>query len=90
MTVFKIGSIVTYKWIGKNFKKQLLQNPKTSIRKMKVKIGELYLPRYKNMRLGLEMMDMLWTLPTGHVDVNIGKYQKSVLPLVGLIHEAGL
>lgn len=29
------------------------------------------------MKLGLEMMDMLWTLTTTHVDVDLGKYQVS-------------
>ncbi|CAI9290457.1 unnamed protein product [Lactuca saligna] len=37
--VFKLGSIVTYKWIGKHFKNQLLKNPKMSIRKMKAKVS---------------------------------------------------
>ncbi|CAI9291984.1 unnamed protein product [Lactuca saligna] len=37
--VFKLGSIVTYKWIGKRFKNQLLKNPKMSIRKMKSKMS---------------------------------------------------
>ncbi|CAI9281649.1 unnamed protein product [Lactuca saligna] len=37
--VFKFGSIVTYKWIGKHFKNQLLKNPKISIRKMKAKVS---------------------------------------------------
>nr|KAJ0184637.1 hypothetical protein LSAT_V11C900455280 [Lactuca sativa] len=37
--VFKLGSIVTYKWIGKHFKNQLLKNPKISIRKMKAKVS---------------------------------------------------
>ncbi|CAI9266035.1 unnamed protein product [Lactuca saligna] len=37
--VFKLGSIVTYKWIGMHFKNQLLKNPKMSIRKMKAKVS---------------------------------------------------
>nr|KAJ0199665.1 hypothetical protein LSAT_V11C600324570 [Lactuca sativa] len=37
--VFKLGSIVTYKCIGKHFKNQLLKNPKMSIRKMKAKVS---------------------------------------------------
>ncbi|CAI9273625.1 unnamed protein product [Lactuca saligna] len=37
--VFKLGSIVTYKWIGKHFKNQLVKNPKMSIRKMKAKVS---------------------------------------------------
>nr|KAJ0226600.1 hypothetical protein LSAT_V11C100040920 [Lactuca sativa] len=37
--VFKLASIVTYKWIGKHFKNQLLKNPNMSIRKMKAKMS---------------------------------------------------
>nr|KAJ0198936.1 hypothetical protein LSAT_V11C600300100 [Lactuca sativa] len=37
--VFKLGSIVTYKWTGKHFKNPLLKNPKMSIRKMKAKVS---------------------------------------------------
>ncbi|CAI9288651.1 unnamed protein product [Lactuca saligna] len=37
--VFKLGSIVTYKWIGMHFKNQLLKNPIMSIRKMKAKVS---------------------------------------------------
>ncbi|CAI9285468.1 unnamed protein product [Lactuca saligna] len=37
--IFKLGSIVTYKWIGKHFKNKLLKNPKMSIRKMKAKVS---------------------------------------------------
>nr|KAJ0228597.1 hypothetical protein LSAT_V11C100013270 [Lactuca sativa] len=37
--VFKLGSIVTFKWIGMHFKNQLVKNPKMSIRKMKAKVS---------------------------------------------------
>nr|KAJ0191613.1 hypothetical protein LSAT_V11C800397910 [Lactuca sativa] len=40
------------------------------ISKLKKQKRGLYLLGYNNMRLGLEMMDMLWTLTTTHVDVS--------------------
>nr|KAJ0184657.1 hypothetical protein LSAT_V11C900458570 [Lactuca sativa] len=39
LRVFNLASIVTYKWIGNHFKNQILQNPKTSVRKIKAKVS---------------------------------------------------
>ncbi|CAI9297880.1 unnamed protein product [Lactuca saligna] len=50
---------------------------KISKLKKQQRFWELYLLGYKKMRLGLEMRDMLWTLTTTHVDVDLGKYQVS-------------
>ncbi|KAL4557968.1 hypothetical protein LXL04_036164 [Taraxacum kok-saghyz] len=35
---FKLGSIVTYKWIGKQFVNEILERPKMSLRKMKAQV----------------------------------------------------
>ncbi|CAI9287259.1 unnamed protein product [Lactuca saligna] len=40
--VFKFGSIVTYRWIGKHFMSQIIENPKMSARKMKAKVSTTF------------------------------------------------
>ncbi|CAI9304035.1 unnamed protein product [Lactuca saligna] len=39
---FKLGSIVTYKWIGKQFVTDILESPKISLRKMKAMVSKLF------------------------------------------------
>ncbi|CAI9279777.1 unnamed protein product [Lactuca saligna] len=39
---FKLGSIVTYKWIGKQFVNYVLESPKLSLRKMKALVSKRY------------------------------------------------
>ncbi|KAL4585548.1 hypothetical protein LXL04_010170 [Taraxacum kok-saghyz] len=39
---FKLGSIVTYKWIGKHFVSEMLERPKMSYRKMKAFISKKF------------------------------------------------
>ncbi|KAL7585933.1 uncharacterized protein LOC111921312 [Lactuca sativa] len=39
---FKLGSIVTYKWIGKQFVNDVLESPKLSLRKMKALVSKRY------------------------------------------------
>ncbi|KAL4583140.1 hypothetical protein LXL04_007705 [Taraxacum kok-saghyz] len=39
---FKLGSIVTYKWIGKHFVSEILERPKMSYRKMKAFISKKF------------------------------------------------
>nr|KAJ0217337.1 hypothetical protein LSAT_V11C300130830 [Lactuca sativa] len=40
--LFKFGSIVTYKWIGKQFMSEIIEKPKMSVRKMKVKVSTTF------------------------------------------------
>ncbi|KAL4570881.1 hypothetical protein LXL04_026545 [Taraxacum kok-saghyz] len=39
---FKLGSVVTYKWIGKQLLNDILEKPKLSIRKMKAMVSKKY------------------------------------------------
>lgn len=39
---FKLGSIVTYKWIGKQFVNEILERPKMSLRKMKAQVSKKF------------------------------------------------
>ena len=39
---FKLGSIITYKWIGTHYVNEILQRPKLSLRKMKSEISMKY------------------------------------------------
>ncbi|CAI9287868.1 unnamed protein product [Lactuca saligna] len=39
---FKLGSIVTYKWIGKQFVNDVLESPKLCLRKMKALVSKIY------------------------------------------------
>nr|KAJ0208880.1 hypothetical protein LSAT_V11C400179400 [Lactuca sativa] len=39
---FKLGSIKTYKWIGKKFVNDVLESPKLSLRKMKALVSKIY------------------------------------------------
>lgn len=39
---FKLGSIVTYKWIGKHFVNTILKTPRMSLRQMKAQISKKY------------------------------------------------
>nr|KAJ0193954.1 hypothetical protein LSAT_V11C800406000 [Lactuca sativa] len=39
---FKLGSIVTYKWIGKQFVNDVLESPKLSLRKIKALVSKRY------------------------------------------------
>nr|KAJ0220123.1 hypothetical protein LSAT_V11C200099760 [Lactuca sativa] len=39
---FKLGSIVTYKWIGKQFVTDIMESPKMSLRKMKAMASKLF------------------------------------------------
>nr|KAJ0186815.1 hypothetical protein LSAT_V11C900492860 [Lactuca sativa] len=40
--VFKFGSIVTYKWLGKQFMSEIIEKPKMSVRKMKAKVSTTF------------------------------------------------
>ncbi|CAI9293205.1 unnamed protein product [Lactuca saligna] len=40
--VFKFGSIVTYKWLGKQFMSEIIEKPKISVRKMKAKVSTTF------------------------------------------------
>ena len=39
---FKLGSIVTYKWIGKQYFTDILESPTMSLRKMKAMVSKLF------------------------------------------------
>ena len=39
---FKLGSIVTYKWIGKQFVNEILERPRMSLRKMKAQVSKKF------------------------------------------------
>ena len=39
---FKLGSVVTYKWIGKQLVNDILEKPKLSVRKMKAMVSKKY------------------------------------------------
>nr|KAJ0216661.1 hypothetical protein LSAT_V11C300131620 [Lactuca sativa] len=40
--VFKFGSIVAYKWLGKQFMSEIIEKPKMSVRKMKAKVSTTF------------------------------------------------
>nr|KAJ0223209.1 hypothetical protein LSAT_V11C200088600 [Lactuca sativa] len=40
--VFKFGSIVTYKWLGKQFMSEIIEKPKMSVRNMKAKVSTTF------------------------------------------------
>ncbi|CAI9282734.1 unnamed protein product [Lactuca saligna] len=69
--VFKLDSIVTYKWIGMHFKNQLVKNPKMSIRKMKAKIEGSLIEHYGKVWSNGE--EIMRTNPgsTVKIDVNV-------------------
>ena len=39
---FKLGAIVTYKWIGKHFMTEIIERPKLSLRKMKAQVSKKF------------------------------------------------
>nr|KAJ0196948.1 hypothetical protein LSAT_V11C700363610 [Lactuca sativa] len=82
---FKLGSIVIYKWIGKQFVNDVLESPKLSLRKMKSLVSKRYninvsvrqcrntkkLALSKNImpNCGIMPSEIRWANPGSHVEV---------------------
>nr|KAJ0186296.1 hypothetical protein LSAT_V11C900467960 [Lactuca sativa] len=73
--VFTFGSIVMYKWLGKQFMSEIIEKPKMSVRKMKAKVSTTF-----NINLWSYGHEILRTNPgsTVRMDVDIMPYSTTL------------
>nr|KAJ0209831.1 hypothetical protein LSAT_V11C400188300 [Lactuca sativa] len=71
--VFKFGSIVTYKWLGKQFMSEIIEKPKMSVKKMKAKVSTTF---NINVRSLIEHYGRLWSYGHEIMRTNLGSTVK--------------